>query len=369
MRPIIIAAGGTGGHFFPAESLAAALIARGHRVVLMTDARSGALKSPVFAGREQYVLPGAGIAGRGAIKAARALLALAHGTIKAVFLFRDLDPAVVVGFGGYPSVPPILAAIPRKNQTSIVLHEQNAVLGRANRLLSRFANVLALGMPKTTRIPAGGKFETRVTGNPVRPPIAAIGTEIYMPPQNTIELLVVGGSLGAKIFSDVVPQAVAELPGDLRIKLKVTQQCRVEDLVRVRGIYKSCGVPADLAPFFTDIADRLARAHLVIGRAGASTIAELAVAGRPSIVVPLPSAIDDHQTANAQALADAGATTVIAQKDFTPQILCEKLTATLRDNAALTHAATQARLCGRASSAGDLADVIEQLMNTKARVA
>ncbi len=367
MRPIIIAAGGTGGHFFPAEALAATLYARGHRVVLMTDARSGALKSAVFGGRETYVLPGSGIAGRGIVKAARAVFALAHGAVRASILINRLDPAVVVGFGGYPSVPPILAASLRRRRTAIVLHEQNAVLGRANRMMACIADVLALGMTETAHIPAN--VTAHITGNPVRPQIAAIADAPYQVPGDTIELLVVGGSLGARVFSDVVPQAVAALPGDLRIRLSVTQQCRVEDLPRVRQVYKACGVPSDLAPFFTDIADRLARAHLVIGRAGASTCAELAVAGRPSILVPLPTAIDDHQTANARALSDAGGATVLAQSEFSPEKLTALLAAQLADMAYLQGAAESARKCGRADAAEKLADEIENLMAMRERVA
>lgn len=362
VRPIIIAAGGTGGHFFPAEALAAALIARGHRVVLMTDARSGALKSPTFAGREVHVLPGAGIAGRGAIKAARASLALAHGTLRAAMLMRLLDPAVVVGFGGYPSVPPILAAAARRG-TAIILHEQNAVLGRANRWLSRFADRLALGMPDTALVPETA--QALQTGNPVRAAIAAIGNTAYAAARDDISLLVVGGSLGARIFSDVVPDAVALLPAELRVRLRVVQQCRVEDLPRVRQVYKACGVPAELAPFFNDIADRLAAAHLVIGRAGASTCAELAVAGRPSILVPLPSAIDDHQTANARALQDAAGALVMAQAAMTPAALAPVLAGLLQAPQRLAEMAANARSCGRATAADDLAGQVEFFLHER----
>jgi UDP-N-acetylglucosamine--N-acetylmuramyl-(pentapeptide) pyrophosphoryl-undecaprenol N-acetylglucosamine transferase len=358
VRPIVIAAGGTGGHFFPAEALAATLIARGHRVVLMTDARSGGLKSAVFAGREQFVLRGAGIAGRGLLRAAKAMLALAAGTLQARAALRGLEAAAVVGFGGYPCVPPILAARSLKRPPVIILQEQNAILGRANRFLSKRANLLALGFAGTGKIPEG--VRTEVTGNPVRPAIQALSGVPYTPPAEKIELLIVGGSLGARIFSDVVPQAVADLPSDLRARLNITQQCRVEDLARVRTAYKAAGVAADLAPFFNDVAARLDRAHLVIGRAGASTCAEIAVVGRPSILVPLPSAIDDHQTINALSLKQAGAASVIAQADFTAEILGQLLATQLIDSDGLSKAARAAASCGHADAAAKLADLIER---------
>ena len=354
MRPIVIAAGGTGGHFFPAEALAAVLIARGQRVVLMTDARSGALNSAVFAGREQIVLSGAGISGRGVLRAGRALAALAAGTLTARRLLKVLDAAAIVGFGGYPSVPPVLAAQSLRRRPAIVLQEQNAVLGRANIFLCRRADVLTLGMAGTRRVPAG--VATLVTGNPVRTPIAALASNIYAPPADRMNLLVLGGSLGARVFSDVVPAAIATLPADLRAKLSVVQQCRAEDISRVRAAYAECGVNADLATFFDDVAARLERAHLVIARAGASTVAELAVVGRPSILVPLPGAIDDHQTANAAAL---GGARVVAQADFVAPALASMLAALLEDKAALKQSAAAAASSGHAHAAEALADLVE----------
>ncbi len=355
MKPVVIAAGGTGGHFFPAESLAAALIARGHRVVLMTDARSGALKSPVFAGREQFVLSGAGIAGRGIARAAKALIGLGLGTLRARRILKSLDAAAVVGFGGYPSVPPVLAARALRHRPFIILQEQNAILGRANIFLSRRADLLALGVAGTTRVPAGVRHE--ITGNPVRPAIAALAGSGYTAPMEKINLLVLGGSLGARVFSDVVPEAVAALPDDIRAKISVVQQCRVEDLGRVRATYRACGITADLAPFFNDVAARLQQAHLVIGRAGASTVAELAVAGRPSILVPLPGAIDDHQSANAAAL---GGARVIAQRDFSPVALTALLIDLFTHPEELEAAARAAAASAHADAANALADLIER---------
>jgi len=357
--PIVIVAGGTGGHVFPAEALAAALIARGQRIVLMTDARSSALSSPAFDGRERFVLKGAGIAGRGPLRAAAAALSLAAGTLEARRALATLRPAALIAFGGYPSVPPVLATRMLRRRPAVILHEQNAILGRANRALARFADLLAVSFPKTARVPA--RASTEVTGNPVRPAIAAIPP--YAPPAAELRLLVLGGSLGARVFSDIVPAAVAALPQPLQARLSVAQQCRAEDIDRVRSAYAAAAVPAELAPFFADVAARIAAAHLVIARAGASTVAELAVAGRPAILVPLPHAIDDHQSANAGALAGAR---VIPQSEFTPERLAETLADALADQAGLAAAAAEARACGRADAAERLADLVLSLVAQEA---
>lgn len=365
LRPIVIAAGGTGGHFFPAEALAAELIARGRRVVLLTDARSGGLKSPVFAHAETHVLPGAGIAGRGLLRGAKAVVSLAAGVLRARSLLSKLNAGAVVGFGGYPCVPPVLGTRLLRRRPAVVLQEQNAVLGRANRFLSRYTDRLALGFADTTRVPAG--TATQVTGNPVRPAITALADAAYTAPTGTIRLLILGGSLGARVFSDVVPAALTALPGALRARLSVTQQCRQEDLDRVRAAYAETGINADLAPFFSDVADRLLTANLVIARAGASTIAELAVAGRPAILVPLPGAIDDHQTGNARALADAGGAWVMPQPTFTPDALAKKLTELLNNPAALSAAAAGARTQARPAAAACLANLVEALIHQEPR--
>jgi UDP-N-acetylglucosamine--N-acetylmuramyl-(pentapeptide) pyrophosphoryl-undecaprenol N-acetylglucosamine transferase len=364
VQPIVIAAGGTGGHFFPAEALAAALIARGHRVVLMTDARSGALNSTVFAGREQYCLRGSGISGRGPIRALRSAAALVAGTMQARTILNALNPAVIVGFGGYPSVPPVLAARTLRHRPRVLLHEQNAVLGRANIFLSRFADALALGAAGTKRIPVG--VQSTVIGNPVRPVIQAIAGQPYAPPTEIINLLILGGSLGARVFSDVVPNAIKLLAAPLRTRLRITQQCRTEDIDRVRAAYAGAGIKADLASFFANVADKLAESHLVITRAGASTCAELTIVGRPAILVPLPGAIDDHQTANATILADAGAAHLIAQTDFTPELLAAILTKLLADSASLANKAAAAAHAAHRNAAGALADLVEQHIGAEA---
>ena len=348
-RPVVIAAGGTGGHLFPAEALAAELVARGERIALMTDARSAAYASPAFGNAERFVLKGSGLAGHGARAALKGAVALAAGTIEARRILSRLDAAAVVGFGGYPSVPPILAArtLPRSHRPVTVLHEQNAILGRANRMLAPRADLLALSVAETGRVP--GTARVRVVGNPVRPALAALAGQDYAAPaeDGAIRLLVLGGSLGARIFADVVPGAVAALPDGLRARLVVTQQTRAEDLPRVETAYREAGVPAALSPFFGDIATRLAMAHLVIARAGASTVAELACAGRPSILVPLPHAIDDHQTANARSLASVGAAWLMPQPAFTADALARHLGAVFSNPPVLARAMTRCAMASR----------------------
>lgn len=363
--PIVIAAGGTGGHFFPAEALGAELIARGQRVVLLCDARAKGGESPVFAGGEQYIISGAGIAGRGLLRAGSAMLSLAGGVMQARRILARINAAAVVAFGGYPSVAPVLAARALRHRPTVILHEQNAVLGRANRFLARHADRLALSFAATERVPSAAT--TVVTGNPVRPAIAALAARPYEPPGDSLHLLVLGGSLGARVFSDIVPPALLALPADLRARLSVVQQCRAEDLSWVRATYQAAGIAAELAPFFPDVAERLAAAHLVIARAGASTVAELAVAGRPALLVPLPGAIDDHQTANARALVAARGASMIAQHDLTPEALSARLASLLTNPDMLRHTAGAARNIARADAATRLADLVEELMRQEAR--
>ena len=357
MRPIVIAAGGTGGHLFPAEALASALIARGHRVVLMTDARTGARLGPVFSGIEHYVLSGAGLAGRSVPRVVGATAALAMGILQARRTLSRLDAACIVGFGGYPSVPPVVAARLLRRRPAIILHEQNAVLGRANKVCARFADVLALGFASTAGIPAG--VRTISTGNPVRPAIRALSGEPYRAPSGHTRLLVLGGSLGARIFSEIVPSAVRLLAARIRDELRVTQQCRLEDIELVQAAYKDIGVHADLAPFFQDVAERLSAAHLVISRAGASSCAEIAIAGKPAILVPLPGAIDDHQAGNARALTGAS---VIAQPDFSAARLAALISELLAAPELLANAAQRIATAARPGAADELADSVEHWM-------
>ncbi|MBW4021922.1 MAG: UDP-N-acetylglucosamine--N-acetylmuramyl-(pentapeptide) pyrophosphoryl-undecaprenol N-acetylglucosamine transferase [Proteobacteria bacterium] len=360
--PIVIAAGGTGGHFFPAEALAVTLAGRGFRPVLMTDGRSAGRGSEAFAAGDRHVLPGAGIAGRGMAKGVKAVGALAAGTVAAARILRPLNAGAIVGFGGYPSVPPVMAARLGRLRLPVILHEQNAVLGRANRALSRFATVLALSASPTARVPSGARSE--IVGNPVRPAIAALAGLAYAPPEDEgpINLLVTGGSLGARVLSEVVPTALIGLAEHLRRRLHVVQQARQEDAGAVRAAYAGAGIVAEVAPFFPDIPRHLGAAHLVIARAGASTTAELSVAGRPAILVPLPSAIDDHQSANAAMLGDAGAAWVVPQARFTANALTTQLALLLNDPRALTAAAAAARSLARVSAVDALADLVERSM-------
>jgi len=362
--PIVIAAGGTGGHLFPAEALAAELLARGERVALMTDARSTAFDSAAFANAERFVLLGSGLSGRGALRAAKGAMALAAGTVQARGLLRRLRAAAVVGFGGYPSVPPLIAALTMLGRRPVtVVHEQNAVLGRANRLLAPRADRLALSFAVTRAVPRGAN--SVVVGNPVRPALAALAGRGYVAPDGALRLLVLGGSLGARVFADVVPEAVAALPPALRKRLVVAQQCRPEDLNRVRAAYDGAGVPAELSPFFPDVAGRLAMAHLVISRAGAGTVAELACAGRPALLVPLPHAIDDHQDANARALAEAGAAWILRQPEFTPTTLSARLATLLADPATLAATAAAAARLAQPEAAKRLADLVLSLVHSR----
>lgn len=363
MKPIVIAAGGTGGHLYPAEALADRLMARSHRIVLMTDRRSGALDSPVFAACERHVLAGAGVSGRGIGRAASGFAQLVKGTRAARRLLAGIEPAAVVGFGGYPSVPPVLAARRLRTRPVILLHEQNAVLGRANRFLARFAEHLALSLEPTERLPAG--MARTLTGNPVREAVTALAGAPYVPPAGRISLLVLGGSLGAKIFATLIPQALALLAGDLRARIDLAIQAPEGELPGLRERLAAIGVSHVAARFFGDVADRLAGAHLVVARAGASTVAEIAVAGRPAIFIPLPHAIDDHQRANADALARHGAALRLDQAVTTPDALAGAIFRLLAEPARLATMAEAAAAAGRPRAAADLADLIETLASDR----
>lgn len=309
MKPIIIAAGGTGGHFFPAEALAESLLTRGERVVLMTDARSSALKSSVFAQCEIFVIPGAGIASRSMARAARGAWAIAKGVVAARKILVGLEPAVLIGFGGYPAVAPMLAARVLKHRPVLILHDQNAVLGKANQLLTRITDKVALSFPQTAGLPAGQS--TQLTGNPVRPAIAALAHAPYTAPDKQIRITVFGGSLGARIFASLIPDAMALLPLELRARIALTMQCPDSEIESASAALAACGMNATLAPFFDDVAGLMAGAHLIIARSGGSTVAEVAVIGRPAIFIPLT--INADQRANARALEIAGGALLVEQ--------------------------------------------------------
>jgi UDP-N-acetylglucosamine--N-acetylmuramyl-(pentapeptide) pyrophosphoryl-undecaprenol N-acetylglucosamine transferase len=356
----VVAAGGTGGHLFPAQALAETLIGRGWRVVLATDERGGSYAGE-FPAEERIALSAATYRPGDPLGMARAGLAIARGTLTARKAFKRLEPAVVVGFGGYPSLPALIAAASAGRP--IVIHEQNAVMGRANRLLAGRATAVACAFPTLKKAPASVQARAVVVGNPVRPEIRALADKPYAAPTERIDLLVTGGSQGARVVSETVPRAVAQLPQALRDRLSIQQQTRAESIDGARAIYQDAGVVFELAPFFRDMAGRLADAHLVIGRAGASTVCELAVAGKPAILIPLKIALDDDQGQNAALLADAGAAVVLREDVLSVDSLAAALAALLDDPRKLAAMSQAARSVARPDAAERLADLVEKTAN------
>lgn len=354
-RPILLAAGGTGGHLFPAEALAHALAARGVPAELVTDER--ALRyGATFPARAMHTIPSATPRGGNILARAQAVASLAIGTAQAVTLLRRVQPRAVIGFGGYPTVPPLLAAAFLGLPTAI--HEANAIMGKANRFLSGRVDRIAAGFPNLNA-PEALKRKVVVTGNPVRPNVIEAAQIEYPAIENgMVRLLVTGGSQGARIMADIVPEAVVALPEAVRARLAIVQQTRPEDMERVRTMYSAASVDAELAPFFSDLPARIAQAHFVIARSGASTVSELAVIGRPSLLVPLPQSLDGDQAANAKILEEAGAAEVTPQARFTPAFLTERLMELVNAPAELSGRAQAARRAGVADAAERLADLI-----------
>jgi len=356
---VILAAGGTGGHMVPAHALAAELKKRGHGVGLVTDDR-GARIPGLFDDVPVHVLP-AGRIGGGPIGWMKALGSVIAGRREAKRLYRQFRPEVVVGFGGYPAFPALLAASSMGVPT--ILHEQNAVLGRVNRLLAGDAAAIATAYETVDRLKPRHGAKTVLVGNPVRDEVARLG-EAPLPPFDDyapLKILITGGSQGASVLGKVVPEGLGALAPSLRHRLQVVQQCRPDDIEQVRARYAELKVPADLSTYITDMPSKIADAHLVIARAGASTIAELTAAGRPAILVPLPSATDDHQTANAREMARAGGARMIGQDEFTAETLARQIEALAEDPQALANAATRALSVGRPNAASDLADLVERI--------
>jgi len=353
---IVLAAGGTGGHMFPAEALAAELVARGRNVALVTYRRGQSFGDRVPGVATHRIRAGrfdAGLLGK-----VVGIAELGLGTAQAALKLRALAPAAVVGFGGYPSVPTVLAAS-RLGIPSLI-HEQNALLGRANRFLAPRVRRIALSFAATAGLSPAERARAGETGNPVRPAIAAQRERPYAVSgaDGAVELLVTGGSQGARIFSEIVPAALARLPAALRARLRLSQQARPEDLAAARASYAGGGVAAELASFFEDVPARLARAQLVVARAGASTVAELTTIGRPALLIPYPHAADDHQSANARAFAAAGAGWTMAQPDFTAESLAGFLAEILDAPERLAAAAASAKALGRPFAARSLADLV-----------
>ena len=359
MTTIVLSTGGTGGHLFPAQALAAELTKRGRSIVVMTDAR-GTQYPTYFPGASIEIVPAAAFSDRSKLRLMTAPFEIMAGIVLAFGKLMRVKPAAVVGFGGYPSVPVMLAACLARFPTLIVAPD--AVLGRANRLVANYVRAIAGGLPLKRFLP---KDMSKVvyTGNPVRPEVVALDGAAYETPtaNGALRLLVFGGSQGARALSDIVPAAIAMLPPALKSRLDVVQQCRPEDIDRVRAVYTEAGVKAELASFFNDLPSRMARAHLVIGRSGAGTVAELMVIGRPAILVPLPHALDDNQTPNADVLADAGAGWRIAQRDLTPSKLADMLQAAFASPDDLAKRAAAAHALAIPDAAQRLADLVDRI--------
>ena len=356
----VLAAGGTGGHVFPAEALAAELAGRGYRLALITDRRGGDFGG-TLAELETHHIRAGGIAGKRFTARLESVFELGVGTLQARSLLGRLKPDAVIGFGGYASVPTMMAATWGGYATAI--HEQNAVLGRANRLLAPRVRRIATSIDGTQMVPEAAKSKVRLTGMPVRPAVLETANQPYeeISSDGEVRILITGGSQGARVLSDVVPSALASLSDGLKARLKVTQQCRAEDLERVRSVYAEAGIMADLNSFFDDIPKRLAASHLLIARAGASTVAEMTAIGRPAILVPYPHAIDNHQFANAQAVDEAGAGWLMAEDVFTAERLSGRLTSLFESPRHLLHAARASKRIGRPDAASALADMVVEM--------
>ncbi len=355
---ILLCAGGTGGHLFPAEALAVVLEKRGFPVELATDKRTAQFKFPA---RRVHLIASATVRGRNPLSLARTVAMLGYGTGQTFALLGRIKPAAVVGFGGYPTVPPLLAASLRRVPT--ILHEQNGVMGRANRLLASRVTAIATGFPTLKNLDSRLQTKVTFTGNPVRPQVIEASKTSYSPPAlgGSFNLLVFGGSQGARVMSEIVPAAIGQLDAAVRSRLRIVQQARGEDLDNVREAYTQLGVTAECETFFSDLPARIAAAHLIISRSGASTVAELSAIGRPALLVPLPHALDQDQLANATALERAGRAVTMIQRDFTPERVASELTRLAADPARLSARAAGAKSAGTLDAAERLADLVARV--------
>ncbi|HLH94043.1 MAG TPA: undecaprenyldiphospho-muramoylpentapeptide beta-N-acetylglucosaminyltransferase [Xanthobacteraceae bacterium] len=354
----LLAAGGTGGHLFPAEALAEALARRGIAVELVTDERAERYGKR-FPAQHIHIIASETVRGRNPVSLLRSGTIMGLALLRAMRLIRRMKPGVVVGFGGYPTVAPVLAA--SLSHVPTIIHEQNAVMGRANTFLASRASTIATSFAGVLDRTPALQGKARFTGNPVRPAVLAAAAMPYpeLLPDGLFRLLTFGGSQGARIMSEIVPAAVARLDQALRLRLLVAQQARGEDLNLVRDVYARLGISAEVAPFFPDLPARIAAAHLVVGRSGASTVAELAAIGRPAILVPLPHALDQDQSANAGVLEKAGGAIRLPQADFTPERLAADITAFAAAPSRLTAMAAAARSAGAIDAAERLADLVD----------
>ncbi len=353
--PVLVAAGGTGGHLFPAEALAAALVQRGIAVHLATDRRA-ARYGGAFVDEAVHVIASATLRSRNPIALLRTATTLTAGFAQAWALIGRLKPGAVVGFGGYPTVPPVLAASWRGVPT--LVHDANAVIGRANRLLAPRVSAIATTFPDVFHDQPALAAKATLTGNPVRPAVVAAAAVPFPAVNDPLRVLVFGGSQGARVMADVVPAAIGQLEPALRARLAIVQQARDEDLGRVRSAYDGLAVTAEIAPFFLDLPARMAASHLIVARSGASTVAELSAIGRPSILVPLPHALDQDQFANAGVLQTAGGAVRLVQDEFTPRRLATEIASFLAEPQRLMAMAAAARTIGRLDAADRLADLV-----------
>ncbi len=357
-KTVLLSAGGTGGHLFPAQALAHEMKRRGWSVYLGTDGRAERFAGE-FPADDIFVIPSATLGSKNPLALIKTIWTIWKGVREAGRVIAKVKPDAVVGFGGYPTLPPVFAASRRKVPT--IIHEQNAVMGRANRALSRLVDAIAGGF-----LQASGPHADKVveTGNPVRQAVLDVANVDYVAPSDggRIGLLVFGGSQGARYFSDTVPEAVALLPEVLRSRLDIVQQARPEDQSRVLERYRDLGVDADIAPFFADLPERMAGSHLVVSRSGASTVLELSIIGRPAILVPLPHALDDDQGHNAQVLIGADAAIMRRQQDgFDAEALAIELEAMLHDPRRLAKMAASAKSTGKPDAVLLLADLVEAI--------
>ncbi|HVG52198.1 MAG TPA: undecaprenyldiphospho-muramoylpentapeptide beta-N-acetylglucosaminyltransferase [Xanthobacteraceae bacterium] len=362
---VVVAAGGTGGHLFPAEALTVALGKRGVVVDLATDERATRYGA-AFPARTTHIVPSATLRKSDPVTYVTAPLSIVRGILQAKSLLGGLRPAAVIGFGGYPTVPPLLAACWLKIPT--LIHEQNGVLGRANRMLAPFVTAIATGFPKILDAHPKLAAKATVTGNPVRPAVVAASKQPYTASlSGSFRLVVFGGSQGARVMADVVPAAIELLPAEVRSRLVIVQQARDEDATRVKEIYARLAVASEVEPFFTDMPARIAAGHLVVARSGASTVAELAAIGRPGILVPLPHALDQDQAANAAVLEKAGGALRVNQSDFTPKFLAAEIGILASEPQRLAAMAEAARLTGAIDAADRLADLVLRVAGLTAR--
>lgn len=355
----LLAAGGTGGHLFPAESLAAELIRRGHVVELATDERADKY-GRAFPARAINIIASATFKGRDPLSLAKTLARLAKGTVQAWRLIRRIRPAAVIGFGGYPTFPPLIAA--QLSGVPTILHEQNAVMGRANRALAARVGRIALSFPATGLMGTRERAKSVQTGNPVRDMVISAARVPYDAPSldGRFRLLVFGGSQGARFFSECLPPAIEKLDPVLRARLEIVQQARPEDADAVKAAYDRLGVMSEVAPFFIDLPARIAAAHLVVCRSGASSVGELSVIGRPSILVPLPGSLDQDQAANAAVLERAGGAWTIRQNELSPERMAEEIAKAMTYPEQLVQAAEAARAAGLPDAVARLADLVEE---------